>query len=173
MCPATHANYASRTERWDCEEAFTIMLRYATLPRLCVRERLLTEPPGRRRRVGQLDFLEGHDGAAYQAGTPVGSMGAWEHGSMGACGSMGHELGFAMRRECGYDFCGRPLLSRLRVLKSASSARLHALRLSQQIARAAPSVRGARHSARAVACALPRLCQRVLVDCKLRWAPRR
>ena len=75
---------------------------------------------------------------------------------------MGRELGFAMRRECGYDFCGRPLLSRLRVLKSAFSARLHALRLSQQIARAALSVRGARHSARAVACSPSRLCQRVL-----------
>ena len=91
---------------------------------------------------------------------------AWEHGRMGAWehGSMGRELGFAMRRECGYDFCGRPLLSRPRVLNSASSARLHALRLSQQIARAALSVRGARHrhSARAVACSPSRLCQRVL-----------
>jgi hypothetical protein len=58
------------------------MLRYTCL--VCERERLLIEPPGRRRRVGQLDFVEGHDGAAYQAGTPMGSMGAWEHGSMGA-----------------------------------------------------------------------------------------
>ena len=128
------------------------MLRYTCL--VCERERLLIEPPGRRRRVGQLDFVEGHDGAAYQAGTPMGSMGAWEHGSIG------HELGFAMRRECGYDFCGRPLISRLRVLKSVSSARLHALLLGQQLARAVPSVRGA-------GCApapVPRLlCQRVRV----------
>ena len=101
-----------------------------------------------------------------------GSMGAWEYAGVWAM-SWASQCDNRMRRECGHDFCGRALISRLRVLKSVSSARLHALRLSQQIARAAPSVRGARHSARAVACALPRLCQRVLVDCKLRWAPRK
>ena len=93
-------------------------------------------------------------------------MGAWEHGSMGAWAmSWASQCDNRMRRECGYDFCGRALISRLRVLKSASSARLHALLLSQQIARAAPSVRGARQ----------RPCRRVLCpgsasecwDCKM------
>ena len=86
-------------------------------------------------------------------------MGAWEHGSMGAWAmSWASQCDNRMRRECGYDFCGRALISRLRVLKSVSSARLHALRLSQQIARAATSVRGALQRPRA----RRMLCQRVL-----------